>query len=192
MLILASASPRREELLRLITADFAVVTMDTDETVPPGTGPEETVLELARRKALAVAAARPEDTVIGADTVVAVDGEILGKPRDEAEAAAMLGRLSGRRHMVFTGVAIIAGGRCRAFAEHAEVEFIPLRASQISAYVATGEPMDKAGAYGIQGKGALYVRGITGDFYTVMGLPVCRLAGILEEISVNHSRENRF
>lgn len=179
MLILASASPRRQELLGLITRAFTVATLDTDETVPASFTPEETVLELARRKALAVAALHPGHLVLGADTVVSVDGCILGKPRDDTEAAAMLRQLSGRIHRVYTGVALANEKGCTVFAESAQVEFIPLTDDQIAAYIATGEPRDKAGAYGIQGGGALFVRGIVGDYYTVMGLPVCPLAQIL-------------
>lgn len=179
MLILASASPRRQELLRLITREFSVVTQDTDETAPASFSPEEMVLELAKRKALAVAALCPADLVLGADTVVSINGNILGKPRDDAEAAAMLRQLSGRRHRVYTGVALAVGNSCSTFVESAQVEFASLTGRQIAAYIATGEPRDKAGAYGIQGKGALFVRGIMGDYYTVMGLPVCRLAQVL-------------
>jgi septum formation protein len=183
MLILASASPRRRELLAYITDQFEIVTAPTDETVEAGTPPDRMVEELALRKAAAVAESHPKDTVVGADTVVALEAangwEILGKPADEAHAAEMLRKLSGRRHIVYTGVAVLRGGKRAVFSEHANVEFAPMTDAQIAAYVATGEPMDKAGAYGIQGKGALHIRGIEGDFYTVMGLPVCRLNEIL-------------
>jgi septum formation protein len=140
------------------------------------------VEELALRKAAAVAKGHPDDTVIGADTVVVLDGEILGKPRDEAEARAMLAKLAGRWHTVYTGVAVLRNGEKTVFSQSAKVEFAPMSAAQIAAYVATGEPMDKAGAYGIQGKGALFVRGIEGDFYTVMGLPVCGLYNVIAGI----------
>lgn len=185
MLILASASPRRQELLRLITTAFQVVTLDTDETVPTAFTPKETVLELARRKALAVSAIRPGDLILGADTVVALDGEILGKPRDENHAAAMLRKLSGRVHQVYTGVALVRDGSCERFCQCAEVEFLSLTEGQIAGYIATGEPMDKAGAYGIQDRGAVFIPGILGDYYTVMGLPVSKLAQILDKYGEN-------
>lgn len=176
MLVLASASPRRRELFALFTAHFAVDVSEADETLPPGIAPDQAVQLLAREKALAVAVRRPGDIVVGADTVVVLDGEILGKPRDKAHAADMLRALSGRGHTVYTGVAVTDSGGCETFAERTAVEFAPLCDRQISAYIATGEPMDKAGAYGIQGQGALFVRSIHGDFYTVMGFPVCHFA----------------
>lgn len=180
-LLLASASPRRRELLRLITAEFQVTVSDVDETVPETYLPDEVVLALARRKAEAVWQDNPDATVIGADTIVVLDGAILGKPRDQADAAAMLTRLSGRVHEVYTGVFVRSEERWDSFAERAMVEFGVLSPEQIAAYVATGEPMDKAGAYGIQGKGAALVKEIRGDYYTVMGLPVYRLASLLAE-----------
>jgi septum formation protein len=140
------------------------------------------VEELALRKAAAVAKNRPGDVVIGADTVVVLDDEILGKPRDENEARAMLAKLAGRWHTVYTGVAVLRGGEKTVFSQNAKVQFAPMSDDQIAAYVATGEPMDKAGSYGIQGKGALFVRGIEGDFYTVMGLPVCGLYNVIAGI----------
>lgn len=175
-MILASASPRRQELLRLIAEEFEIIVSAVDETLDGDWLPEAAVEELARRKALAVSAANPDALVIGSDTVVAVDGEILGKPMDEADAANMLRRLSGRSHTVYTGVALADADGCYSFVEHTDVAFISLSEEQIAAYIASGEPMDKAGAYGIQERGALFVSGIQGDFYTVMGLPVCRLA----------------
>lgn len=138
--------------------------------------------ELARRKAKAVAALHPRDTVIGADTVVALGGVIYGKPTDEADAARMLQILAGTEHTVYTGVAVVFPAGERVFSKGTAVRFRPLSGEEIAAYVATGEPMDKAGAYGIQGRGALLVEGIRGDFYNVMGLPVCRLSEILNEI----------
>lgn len=182
MLILASASPRRKELLELITPEFTVLVPQVEESLPPDTAPDRGVELLARRKAHAVLAEHPGATVVGADTLVVLDGTALGKPRDEAQAADMLRRLSGRRHTVYTGVAVARAGGTDSFVEGAQVEFLPLSEERIARYVATGEPMDKAGAYGIQGKGALLIRGITGDFYTVMGLPVSRLAEKLGEI----------
>lgn len=174
MLILASNSPQRRELLGLITSNFAVIPADADETVLLGDA-EEAVRELARRKASAVAAAHPNDLVIGADTLVALDGRMLGKPRDESDAKEMLEALSGKAHTVSTGVALLGPERSDLFACTAQVEFIPLEKRDIDAYVATGEPMDKAGSYGIQGYGAKFVAGVTGDYYTVVGLPVSEL-----------------
>jgi septum formation protein len=190
VLILASSSPRRQELLRLITADFAVRTKDTSEEFRPGTPPEEVVQSLALRKAAAVAADCPGDAVIGADTVVALDGCILGKPENAEDAVKMLRTLSGREPVVYTGVAVLHPGGRRVFAERTAVEFIPMSERQILDYVGTGEPMDKAGAYGIQGPGALFVRGIKGDYYNVMGLPVCSLAQILYKLKIFPEQEN--
>lgn len=174
-LILASQSPRRRELLGMIAPDFQVEVSQADETISPGTPPGEAVRLLALKKAGAVAARRPKDLVVGADTIVVVEGEILGKPADEAEAASMLRRLSGREHDVFTGVALIQGELRRSFVSRASVRFYPLEEELISWYVSTGEPMDKAGAYGIQGRGSLLVEGLSGDYFTIMGLPVARL-----------------
>jgi len=176
MLILASASPRRRELLGYICPDFTVIASDTDETLPANTPPDEGVQTLALRKAKAVAAAHPEATVIGADTMVVLDGKLFEKPVDSADAARMLRALSGREHLVYTGVAILSPRGQRVFSQETAVRFVELSDADIAGYVDTGEPMDKAGAYGIQGRGALFVSGISGDFYNVMGLPVCRLA----------------
>ena len=176
MLILASASPRRRELLKYIRADFTAIATDADETLPPSTPPREGAQLLALRKARAAFAAHPEDTVIGADTIVALDGVLYGKPENEADAFRMLRALSGREHFVYTGVAVLSSRGERVFSEETAVRFIELSDRDIAAYIQTGDPMDKAGAYGIQGHGALFVSGIRGDFYNVMGLPVCRLA----------------
>ncbi|MDR2908611.1 MAG: Maf family protein [Oscillospiraceae bacterium] len=175
MLILASASPRRRELMKNIADDFEVVCLATDESLPEGTDPRRGVTELALRKARAVAKLRPADTVIGADTVVVLGGEVFGKPKDREDALRMLRALSGREHTVYTGVAIVWPQGERAFAEETLVRFAELTPAGLEAYADTGEPADKAGAYGIQGPGARLVAGITGDFYNVMGLPVCRL-----------------
>lgn len=181
MLILASSSPRRRELMGYITQDFAVVTLPTQEDLPESIPPDKGVEALALRKAKAVAAQHPEDTVIGADTIVVLDGKVFGKPKDAPDAARMLRALSGREHTVYTGVAIVSPKGDTVFSEATAVRFIPLTDREIDAYIATGEPMDKAGAYGIQGRGALLVTGITGDYYNVMGLPVCRLAATLAD-----------
>ncbi|MCL2195061.1 MAG: Maf family protein [Oscillospiraceae bacterium] len=170
-IILASASPRRHELLTAAGFSFTVYAPDIDETIAPGVRPKDAARELACQKAAAVAALYPGACVIAADTIVVVDGEILGKPADEADAARMLRQLSEREHTVITGVCMQKDTRRVAFAEQTQVQFYPLTDDEIARYVATGEPMDKAGAYGIQGRGAVLVKGIVGDFYNVMGLP---------------------
>ncbi len=179
-LILASGSPRRQELLRQIgLTDFTVHPADVDERIAPGMTPAQAVVALATQKAQAVAADFPDDLVLAADTVVALDGAILGKPKSEAHAAEMLQRLSGRSHRVYTGFALAQGGRMETGYEETAVHFRPLAPEEIAAYVATGEPMDKAGGYGIQGLGAVFITGIDGDYFNVMGLPVCRVAQAL-------------
>ena len=184
-LILASASPRRRELLGMLGLSFTVLSADIDETMDPRRGARAEVARICRAKAEAV---RPlsaaEDIVIAADTVVCVDGRILGKPHSEAEAEAMLRLLSGRAHQVRTGVTVLGKTRCVTEVEETEVHFRPLRDGEIRAYIRSGEPMDKAGAYGIQGLGALFVEGIRGDYYNVMGLPLCRLSQILHTFGV--------
>lgn len=177
-LILASQSPRRRELMSLVAAEFTVQVSQADETLPPDTPPGRAVEQLALRKALAVQAQlpRPEEAVIvGSDTVVAIGGKVLGKPRDKADCLGMMEALSGREHTVHTGVALVWGERRRVFRETAGVEFWPLSPEEMEWYAGTGEPYDKAGGYGVQGLGALLVKGIRGDYYTVMGLPVSRL-----------------
>ena len=175
-MILASQSPRRRELLSLITEDFRVIPAKGEELLPDGIAPADAVILLSRQKAAEIYKEYKNELIIASDTVVAVDGEILGKPADEQDAARMLRKLSGRPHSVFTGVCVIRGdGSELCFAEETRVEFRTLTEQDIAAYVATGDPMDKAGAYGIQGRGALLVRRIEGDYYNVMGLPVCRL-----------------
>ncbi len=172
-IILASGSPRRKELLELAGVPFTVQTAEVDESIPVGTSPEDAVQMLAVKKARAVQAGG--QLVLAADTVVALDGVIFGKPRNQEEAKAMLRTLSGKVHQVHTGVCIRQGEQETVFCETAQVEFYPLTEEEISRYVDSGEPMDKAGAYGIQGKGALLVRGIQGDYYTVVGLPLARV-----------------
>lgn len=174
-LILASASPRRKELLSLITPDFRVITSEADETLPENIAPESAVKLLAERKARAVAAICPGDTVIGSDTVVALENEILGKPADDLEAAKMLRSLSGKKHVVYTGVCVIRGGEKTVFVGSAAVKFADMTDDEISEYISSGECRDKAGAYGIQGFGARYIEYIEGDYYSVMGLPVRQL-----------------
>jgi len=182
--ILASQSPRRRELLSLIGIPHEVRPADLDETVLPGEVPESHAERLARSKAETVGTKDPAACVIGADTIVVLDGDILGKPRDASEAARMLRRLSGRTHTVFTAVAVAHRGRTVSGVESVEVTFRPLSDSQIEAYIATGEPMDKAGAYGIQGFGAVLVERVHGDYFAVMGLALGRLVGLLEQIGI--------
>lgn len=185
-IILASTSPRRRELLHLIFDEFEAVSPAADETARPGASPEEMVTEIACRKA-AAAGLLPVcggKIIIAADTLVCLDGEIYGKPTDTEDAKAQLRQLSGRAHTVYTGVCIIGGsGRSLSFCERSDVEFYPLSDEEIDTYIATGEPMDKAGSYGIQGKGALLVKAIHGDYYNVMGLPVARLSRALAMIT---------
>lgn len=174
-IILASASPRRSELMTLAGFRFDVICADIDEIVPEKALPQEVVMSLALQKAQAVAKDHRKSAVVGSDTVVALDGKILGKPHSESEAAEMLRSLSGRSHKVFTGVAIVCGEKVTSFFEETEVEFYPLTDQEILDYVATGEPMDKAGAYGIQGRGAVLVKRINGDYFNVMGLPISKV-----------------
>lgn len=173
-LILASASPRRKELLSLAGFDFEVITSSVDEVVDPMLEPCELVVSLAKQKAKDVAANNPGKTVIGADTVVVLNGKVLGKPRDEQDAVRMLQELSGKTHEVYTGVYIVSGNKSKGFYECTKVKFCTLTREQIEAYVATKEPMDKAGSYGIQGKGCVLVEGIEGDYFNVVGFPVSR------------------
>jgi septum formation protein len=185
MLILASQSPRRAELLRNAGISFEVRPADVDERVRPGEEPVEYVKRLAREKALAVLATAPQGSVVlGADTTVVVDGESLGKPVDAADARGMLERLSGRRHQVTTGICLArcnAAGTAEATvaAEVTEVEFAAMRAEEIAEYVASGEPMDKAGAYAIQGGASRWVVRIEGCYFNVVGLPVARVCAML-------------
>ncbi len=177
-LILASASPRRREILTLLGLPFEAVPAENEPAVDPLLPLDQAVCAVARGKAAEVAARFPGRVVLGADTVVSVDGLTLGKPRDEADARRMLRLLQGRSHEVYTGVWVFGPGYPSAgygFADRARVCFFPLSAREIDEYVATREPMDKAGAYGIQGRGLRNIRGIEGDFYTVMGLPGGRL-----------------
>ncbi|MCI8916611.1 MAG: septum formation inhibitor Maf [Oscillospiraceae bacterium] len=185
-IILASNSPRRRELLgQMGLKDFQVSAPNVDETVEPGLSPAEMVEELSLRKARAAAKkAGPEDLVIAADTVVALDGKVLGKPRDREDAFAMLSALSGREHRVYTGLTVLRGEEAATGHEETAVAFRALKPGEIQGYIATGEPMDKAGAYGIQGLGALLVSGIRGDYCNVVGLPVFRLGRMLADFGV--------
>ncbi len=181
-LILASASPRRKELLSLFHIPFVIRAADIDETMDLRKSPADEVGRVSRLKALALPRA-PEDTVIAADTIVVCGGRILGKPKSEAEAVSMLSLLSGRDHQVMTGCTVLRGDQCETFTEITDLHFRSLTQKEIANYVATGEPMDKAGAYGIQGGAALFCEKMAGDYYNVMGLPVCRLSQVLKAIA---------
>ncbi len=182
--ILASASPRRRDLLRLVGIDHTVIPADIDETHPPGEAPVVYAERLAREKAGAIG--RDDAVVIGSDTIVVVDGDILGKPRDREQAVAMLRRLSGRAHVVMTGVAVAWRGRTSSGVEEVGVTFRALSDDEIRRYVQTGEPMDKAGAYGIQGFGATIVDRVDGDYFAVMGLPLNRLVRLCRALGLGY------
>lgn len=193
-IILASNSPRRKELLNQMgVKEFKIIAPNVDETVDGGLSPAQMVEELSLRKARAAAGrAGPNDLIIAADTVVALDGRVLGKPRDGEDAFAMLSALSGREHRVYTGVTVLRGGESATEHEETAVVFRTLAPPEIRGYIATGEPMDKAGAYGIQGRGALLVEGIRGDYCNVVGLPVFRLGRMLADFGVTLLGENHL
>lgn len=181
-MILASQSPRRIELMREAGYDARIIPADIDESALPGEGPFELVERLARAKAEAVATghAEPGEAVVAADTIVALDGALLGKPSDEADASRMLHALSGTTHQVATGVCIVRDDGTESFVDITNVTFYELSDAEIEAYIATGEPMDKAGAYGIQGQhGRMLVEKIDGDFYNVVGLPIAKVVRAL-------------
>ncbi len=184
-IILASGSPRRKELMTLAGLDFEIKVADVDETLPEGIAPFDAVKMLSLKKAKAVADEYTDKIVIGADTVVAFDGKILGKPTDKNDAFEMLRMLSGQTHKVYTGVAIICNDTICNFYEETDVEFYPLTDDEIISYINTGEPMDKAGAYGIQGKGCVLVKRINGDYSNVVGLPIARLSRELKNYGGN-------
>lgn len=184
--ILASQSPRRRDLLDLIGITHVVRPADIDESVLPDEAPIPHCERLARSKAATLAVRSPDAVVIAADTIVVLDGEILGKPADGEEARATLARLSGRTHTVHTAMAVALGGETVSAVESVQVTFRPLTADEIAAYVATGEPMDKAGAYGIQGFGATIVERIDGDYFSVMGLGLRRLVALLAELGLRY------
>ncbi len=185
--ILASQSPRRRELLALVGIPHTVLPADLDERYRPGEQPGPHAERLAREKAAVVAQREPEALVIGSDTIVVVDGDVLGKPRDGQHAMEMLTRLSGRTHVVMTAVAVEWRGEVRSCVETVDVTFHHLSRTDIEAYIATGEPMDKAGAYGIQGFGATIVARVDGDYFAVMGLPLQRLVRLLGELGVRYA-----
>jgi septum formation protein len=185
--ILASQSPRRRELLNQIGLIHEVRPADIDESVWPDEPPVPHCERLAREKAHTLALQHPDAVVVGSDTIVVVDGTILGKPTNADDAVAMLERLAGREHTVYTAVAVAHGGQTLSAVESVAVRFRQLSRSQIEAYVGTGEPMDKAGAYGIQGYGATLVEGITGDYFAVMGLPLGQLVELLRTLGFTYT-----
>ena len=185
-IVLASQSPRRQELLRRMGIEhFSVVVPNADESYPAGLSAQETVSLIARKKADAAARlASPDDIVITADTMVFLDDERLGKPHDEADALRMLTELSGRAHTVCTSVTVRRGDNLECFTVSTEVYFRSASRQELLGYIATGEPMDKAGAYGIQGLGSLFIERINGDYYNVMGLPIEALGRVLQRFGV--------
>jgi septum formation protein len=184
--VLASSSPRRRQLLHLIGIAHEVRPANIDETMRPRETPRRHAERLAREKATVIATRDPDVITIGADTVVVINRKVLGKPRDDAEAFHMLSQLSGREHTVVTAVAVSRGRKLRSAIEEVQVKFRRLRDDEIEAYVATGEPMDKAGAYGIQGYGATIVESINGDYFAVMGLPLARLTSLMRDLGVRY------
>ena len=181
-LILASASPRRQELLKLFGVPFTVRVADIDETMDLSRPAYDEVARVSRLKALAIPR-QSDDVIIAADTIVVCEGRVLGKPRDEADAAATLRLLSGRDHQVMTGCTVLYGDKCETFTEVTDIHFRDLSENEIARYVASGEPMDKAGSYGIQGGAALFCTHMVGDYYNVMGLPLCRLGMVLRQMA---------
>ena len=170
-LVLASKSPRRSEILKNAGFDFIIRTADADETIAEGTNPEDAVVMLAARKAMAVER-NADELILGADTIVVLDDKILGKPKDREDAFNMLRSLSGRVHSVFTGVCAISDKGSMTFAEETKVEFYPLTDEEINTYIDSNDCYDKAGAYGIQGLASKFIRGINGDYFNVVGLPI--------------------
>ena len=187
-LILASASPRRQELLKIFGLPFTVRVADIDETMDPALSPFDEVGRVSRAKALTIPR-KPDDLVIAADTIVVCQGKTLGKPRNAEEATAMLRLLSGRDHQVMTGCTVLYGDRAETFTEVTDLHFRDLSETEIARYVASGEPMDKAGAYGIQGGAALFCTHMVGDYYNVMGLPLCRLGMVLRQMAPEQLEE---
>ena len=182
--VLASASPRRKEILSNAGFDFEIIVSDADENISEDMTPEKAVEELARRKAMSVWESNKDAVVFGCDTVVAIDGKILGKPADDEDAFNMLRMLSGKAHTVSTGVCICSQEKVSVFSNTTRVEFYPLSDETIKSYIATGECIDKAGAYGIQGFGSVLVKEIKGDYFSVMGLPVSHASRVLSEFGV--------
>ena len=184
MLILASGSPRRREILTMLGYRFEVFPADADETLEEGIIPEEAVRLLSKKKAEAVAGFRPTDVVLGSDTLVSCGGVILGKPETREEAASMLRFLSGRTHQVYTGVTVMNGKKERSWVSVSDVGFLDLSEEEIQGYLDTGEPMDKAGAYAVQGRGSALIGTISGDFFGVMGLPSSSTVRVLKDFGI--------
>ena len=185
MIILASKSPRRQELLERLGLSFRVMTEEIDETMDPAIPLAQEICRVSEAKARAVAPQAEEtDLIISADTVVCIDGRRLGKPSSQEDAEAMLRLLSGRAHEVVSGVCLLQGSRCETQAVTTKIHFRPLSECEIRAYVASGEPMDKAGSYGIQGLASIFVDRLDGDYYNVMGLPLCALSQMLRRFGV--------
>ena len=187
-IVLASSSPRRQQLLEMLRIPFRVIAPDVDEHVLPAETPDHYVSRLARAKAEAVAARAPGALILAADTTVVLGGEIFGKPESPADAVAMLTRLQGRTHEVMTGVAVLRDGDVAQALDISRVTFRPMDQAGLESYVATGEPLDKAGAYAIQGVGALLIARVEGDVYGVMGLPV----GLVVDLLARFGRPYRF
>ena len=184
-IVLASKSPRRKELLSLLDLDFQIITADIDETMDSSLPVSDEVSRLSRDKAAAIRPQVSADTIIiSADTVVELDGVVMGKPKDKTDAFNMLKSLSGNTHNVLSGVTVMQGDRAISKTVITEVHFRPLTDAEITEYINTNEPMDKAGAYGIQGRGSKFVSGIVGDYFNVVGLPVCTLSLILKEFGI--------
>lgn len=183
-LILASTSPRRKELLTLAGFDFEVINSNQEEIIDINQTPEQVVKSLAMQKALSVFKNHPNDIVIGADTVVVVDSEIIGKPKDEKDAYTMIEKLQGKKHFVITGVGIISKEKQYNFCEVTEVEFLPLNSDEIKYYITHENVYDKAGSYAIQGSACRFIKAIRGDYYNVVGLPICHVSQILKELKI--------
>ena len=184
MFILASQSPRRRELLSMLGLEFEIITADIDETMDESLSVEDAVAEISRKKAEAVGKNNPGRLIVSADTIVTVEGKVLGKPHSEEEAKAMLQSLSGRSHTVMTAICLYRDGEAKTQVEKTDVVFKRLSDEEIEAYIATGSPMDKAGAYGIQDLAAVFVEALQGDYYNVMGLPLCALVKQLRAYGV--------
>ena len=180
-IVLASQSPRRKEIMETAGFEFEIIVSNAEEKIEENLSPEEVAKSLSLQKAQAVAVDNPEKIVIGADTIVVLDNEILGKPKDKNDAYKMLKKLSGKAHKVYTGIAVICGEKIVNEAVSTEVEFYELSDDEIIKYIETNEPMDKAGSYGIQGRGCLLVKGIKGDYFNVVGLPIATLSKIIKE-----------
>lgn len=187
-LVLASASPRRQELIQTFGIPVRIIVSDVDESTPSDWHPQQVVEQLAMRKAQAVLGdIRDHEIVVGSDTIVVLNDVILGKPKDEAEAIRMISALQGTTHFVYSGIACIdkASGRAIVDYRRTAITMAPLSDEQVRRYVATGEPMDKAGAYGIQGKASAFITDMQGDYFSVVGLPISALANLLQQLGVN-------